>query len=264
MHATTFRIAKMDCPAEEQLIRLKLAGLSAVVSLEFDIPARKLVVLHTGEVAEIQRFIDALDLDATLIETVIQDDGADHDPDRSASERSVLWIVLAINFAFFLIEAAAGVIAGSMGLVADSLDMLADSIVYGLALVAVGRTAVAKRNVAHIAGYVQLGLALLGLLEVIRRTFGYEAMPDFGVMIVVSMFALAANVICLLLLQRARSGEPHIRASMIFTSNDIVINLGVAAAGGLVYITGSIYPDLVIGGIVFAIVMRGATRILRL
>jgi Co/Zn/Cd efflux system component len=54
------------------------------------------------------------------------------------------------------------------------------------------------------------------------------------------------------------------RASWIFTSNDILVNLGVIAAGILVLLTNSNKPDLIIGTLVFALVMRGAFRILKL
>ena len=54
------------------------------------------------------------------------------------------------------------------------------------------------------------------------------------------------------------------RASMIFTSTDVIVNLGVIAAGALVYLTGSRIPDLTVGTIVFILVGRGAYRILQL
>ena len=54
------------------------------------------------------------------------------------------------------------------------------------------------------------------------------------------------------------------QASAIFTSNDIIVNGGVIPAGVLVYFLDSKWPDLVIGGIVFTFVMRGAIRILKL
>ena len=54
------------------------------------------------------------------------------------------------------------------------------------------------------------------------------------------------------------------QASMIFTSNDIIINIGVMLAGVLVYFTQSMYPDLIIGAIVFLIVLKGAFNILKL
>jgi len=99
---------------------------------------------------------------------------------------------------------------------------------------------------------------------VLRRFFGVEKIPDFSTMIIVSVFALIANGICLYLLQKSKSNEAHMQASMIFTSNDVVINLGVITAGVLVNWLDSSKPDLIIGTIVFMIVIQGALRILKL
>lgn len=107
-------------------------------------------------------------------------------------------------------------------------------------------------------------LALLGLVEVIRRFIGMEEIPMFQNMIVISILALVANSVSLYLIQKVKSEEAHMKASAIFTSNDIIINIGVIVAGGLVYFTQSKYPDLVIGSMIFLIVMRGALRILKL
>jgi Co/Zn/Cd efflux system component len=157
-----------------------------------------------------------------------------------------------------------GIISKSMGLVADSLDMLADSFVYGLSLIAVGGTVLKKKRIAKYAGYFQITLAIIGIVEVIRRFLGYESLPVFSTMIIVSVFALIANGICLYLLQKSKSQEAHMRASMIFTSNDIIINLGVITAGVLVNWLHSGIPDLIIGIIVFGLVIQGAFRILKL
>jgi Co/Zn/Cd efflux system component len=88
--------------------------------------------------------------------------------------------------------------------------------------------------------------------------------PDFKTMIIVSIFALIANSICLYILQRSKSEEAHMKASMIFTSNDVIINSGVILAGILVLLTQTKYPDLIIGGVVFIIVLKGAIRMLKL
>jgi Co/Zn/Cd efflux system component len=172
--------------------------------------------------------------------------------------------VLIINFLFFGLEMLFGIFSGSMGLIADSLDMLADSVVYALALIAVGGTIALKNNIARFAGYFQVLLAIVGFVEVIRRFMGIEAMPDFKTMIVVSVLALIANVFCLYLLQKNKSKEAHMQASMIFTSNDVIINSGVIVAGLLVNWLNSSYPDLIIGALVFLIVAKGAYRILKL
>ena len=128
-------------------------------------------------------------------------------------------MVLAINFAFFLIEMTTGWISKSMGLVADSLDMLADAFVYGISLFAVSGTILRKKRIARVAGYFQITLAAIGFVEVLRRFIGEEKLPDFSMMVIVSIFALIANGICLYLLQKSKGKEDaHMKASMIFTS----------------------------------------------
>jgi Co/Zn/Cd efflux system component len=263
MQKTTFKIAKMDCPSEEQMIRMKLADLTNISSLDFDIPNRQLIVFHTDNHDQIFKQLDSCKFDTTVIES-ISADGFITATDNSDRERKLLWQVLAINFFFFILELTTGFISNSMGLVADSLDMFADSIVYGLALFVVGGTIARKKSIAKSAGYLQMILAILGFIEVIRRFAGVETIPAFQIMIVISIFALIGNGLCLYLLQKSKSEAAHMQASMIFTSNDVIVNIGVMAAGGLVYLTNSKYPDLIIGIIVFLIVGKGAFKILKL
>jgi Co/Zn/Cd efflux system component len=262
MQKTVFEITKMDCPSEENLIRMKLDGVPDVHNLNFDIENRRLTVFHIGEIDPIEKSIHELNLGDRLL-TSEETDQIEFD--ENSNQKKLLWTVLAINFAFFLIEITTGLISKSMGLVADSLDMLADSFVYGLSLFAVGGSVLRKKRIATLAGYFQLGLAVLGFSEVIRRFLGEEQLPNFRTMIIVSIFALIANGICLFLLQKSKGKEEaHMKASMIFTSNDVIINLGVILAGVLVLWLDSNKPDLIIGSIVFLLVIQGAFRILKL
>jgi Co/Zn/Cd efflux system component len=262
MHKTVFKITKMDCPSEESLIRMKLDGISSIVNLNFDIPNRKLTVFHSGEAELIEKSVIELNLGGKKISTEKTDQT---DFKENTNQKKLLWAVLGINFAFFIVEMTTGLISKSMGLVADSLDMLADSFVYGISLFAVGGTLTRKKRIAKLAGYFQITLALLGFVEVLRRFFGTEKLPNFSTMIIVSVFALIANGVCLYILQKSKSKEEaHMKASMIFTSNDIIINLGVITAGVLVNWLSSNKPDLIIGTIVFVLVIQGAFRILKL
>lgn len=179
-------------------------------------------------------------------------------------EKKLLISVLLINLSFFIIELIAGFIANSMGLVADSLDMLADTFVYGLSFYAIGGTLIMKKKIAKTSGYFQLALAIFGLLEVIRRFLGVDDLPSFQTMIIISLFALIGNSVSLYLLQKSKSEEAHMRASMIFTSNDVIANIGVVFAGVVVKITDSNIPDLVIGTLVFFLVALGSFRIMKL
>lgn len=261
MKKSVFKISKMDCPSEEQLVRMKLQDFQNI-NLEFDLNERKLSVYHNGSPEPIAKAIQDLKLDSALLST--EEVGKEAQIEDSGGERRLLWIVLSINFTMFVLEIVAGFIANSMGLVADSLDMLADAIVYGLSLFAVGSLAATKKRIARLSGYFQMFLAIFGLVEVARRFLGFEEVPAFQTMIIISLFALTGNAISLYLLQKSKSKEAHMQASMIFTSNDVLANIGVIVAGGIVFLTNSKIPDLVIGTIVFLLVARGALRILKL
>jgi len=262
MEKTIFEITKMDCPSEENLIRIKLDGISSIKNLDFDIPNRKLTIYHSGETDQIEKSILELNLGGQKLKTE-HTDRAEFEENKS--QRKILWSVLAINFIFFIVEMTTGVISKSMGLIADSLDMLADSFVYGISLLAVGGTLTRKKSIANLAGYFQITLAIIGFIEVLRRFFGTEELPDFTTMISISIMALFANGLCLYLLQKSKSKEEaHMKASLIFTSNDVIINLGVIVAGLLVNWLNSNKPDLIIGTIVFVLVIQGAIRILKL
>ena len=263
MQRTTYRVEKMDCAAEERLVRMRLAGIDHVEHLAFDLPARRLDVYHTGSHAALTAALEELGLGAREVEHVdaVAEDLA---AAPASEEKGPLVTALAINAAFFVGEFTAGLLAGSMGLVADSLDMLADALVYALSLAAVGHTARRKKRVARWSGYLQLGLAVFGLIEVTRRFAFGEGTPDFTAMMIVAALALAGNIATLLILRRARSGEAHVEASWIFTSNDIKVNALVIVSGALVWATASSIPDLVAGGLIFLIVAHGARRILAL
>lgn len=261
MDKTVFEIAKMDCPSEENLIRMKLNDIESVQNLDFDIENRKLMVYHVGQLNKIETAIHQLNLNSRLLETNQTNQMV---LSESSNQRKLLWTVLLINFGFFIIEITTGFVSRSMGLVADSLDMLADSIVYGLSLFAVGSTIAFKKRIAKASGYFQIILAVLGFIEVTRRFVGIDTLPSFETMIVVSTFALVGNGTCLYLLQKSKSQEAHMKASMIFTSNDVIINFGVITAGILVHLLDSNKPDLIIGAIVFVLVIQGAFRILKL
>jgi len=262
MYKTKYRIVKMDCPTEEQMIRMKLEPFAFIKSLYFDIPGGILEIYHEGNITEAEEALYSLNLDAEKKSTTeIEVPPVE---DNQLLEKNILITVLLINFGFFVIEIVAGLIAGSMGLVGDSLDMLADAIVYGLSLLAVGKVLAYKKRVAKMSGWFQLSLAILGFTEVIRRFLGFGDVPIFQLMIIISAFALVGNIVSLVLINKAKSKEAHMQASAIFTSNDIIVNIGVMLAGVLVHFTSTRYPDLIIGAFLFIVVARGAFRILKL
>ena len=180
---------------------------------------------------------------------------------KDSQQKTVLYWLLAINATMFVFEIGFGWLSESTALIADSLDMLADAIVYAIALYAVGKSIQHKANAALVSGYFQLGLGVLILLDIARRLYG-ESEPHSWFMIGVGSVALVANVICLILIRKHNNDEIHMRASWIFSANDVIANLGVVIAGILVMVLEQRWPDIVIGSIISILILRGAYRIL--
>jgi Co/Zn/Cd efflux system component len=181
---------------------------------------------------------------------------------KDQSQRQVLYWLLGINATMFVIEMGIGLFADSTALIADSLDMLADAVVYGVALYAIGKSLLHKANAARISGYFQMALGLLIIIDIVRRSI-YGSEPVSGLMMSMGAIALVANVICLVIIRKQKNDEVHMRASWIFSANDVIANLGVIFAGVLVFWLDSRWPDLIIGVIVSCVVLRGAKMILK-
>lgn len=266
MKRTVFDIPKMDCPSEEQTIRLALSDLPNVKKMNFDLSKRQLEVIHENASEEVLSNLVPLGFGASIsnsseldeLEAILTTSSANSD----AEETEVLKKVFVINAVMFFVGLAAGLIAESTGLLADSLDMFADATVFGLSLYAVGRSQYLKKRAARFSGFLQMALAIGALSEVVRR-FIYGSEPEAPIMMGIASLALIANATCMFLLAKHRKGEVHMQASWIFLSNDVIANIGVIAAGVLIKYSNSQIPDLVIGAVIAAVVLSGSIRILK-
>lgn len=241
---------------------MALDGVDGLEELSFDLGERTLALIHSGDPGPLLARVEPLGLGARVLSSA-EAGPSEAGVSQARDESGTLRLLLSINAALFLVEIAAGWLAQSTGLIADSLDMLADAFVYGLGLYAVGKPARAKLRAAHASGVLQALLAAGVFLDVARRWVAGSA-PEPPAMIGISALALAGNVACVVLLARHRDGGAHMKASWIFSTNDVLANLGVMAAGALVAWTGSRVPDLLIGTVVASLVLVGAARILRL
>jgi len=98
------------------------------------------------------------------------------------------------------------------------------------------------------------------IIDIIRRIFqGSE--PVSNLIIIFGFIALIANSICLFFIHKHKDGDVHMRASWIFSANDVIANLGVIISGILVLTLNSRWPDIIIGLIIAMIILRGARHI---
>ncbi len=180
----------------------------------------------------------------------------------NAAERKTLLRVLSINFRQAGVAGFIGIFADSTSLLGAALDNLADAGVYAVGIYAVGRTIAAKVRVARVSGVLLIVLGLALLAEVVRRFF-MGAEPIGLAMILTATANVATNLFCLRLLRLHREQGVHMKASWIFTSNDMLVNAGIAISGAAVMLVGSPFPDLIVGLVVSGIVLKSGWDILK-
>jgi Co/Zn/Cd efflux system component len=180
----------------------------------------------------------------------------------SADYRRRLWLVIAINAAMFLVEMAAGALAGSRALQADALDFLGDTFTYGITLAVIGAP-LRTRAWAAFAKGVSLTVMGLWVLGVTAYYVLIVGMPRAEVMGIVGFLALAANLTSVLLLVRYKEGDANVRSVWVCSRNDAIGNVAVMIAALGVWGTASRWPDLIVAAIMAGLFVASSVQILR-
>ncbi len=262
MKKSIIYIKKMDCPSEIKMIEGLFENLDSSIKISFNLSSRECEFYHNNKSETILERLGTIGLPGVLVSD--EEIKEDNIPNISQSvESKTLRYLLIINFSMFIVEILFGLYAQSTGLIADGLDMLADSFVYAISLYAVGKAISTKTKAAKSSGIMQITLGLLCLFEVARK-FIYGSEPISSLMIIVSVCALIANVVCLALIHKHKDGEIHMKASWIFSANDVIVNVGVIVSGACVYFFDSNIPDLLIGGFVSFVVIKGGVSIIKM
>ncbi len=182
--------------------------------------------------------------------------------DKNAGYRRMLWAVLGINAAMFLVEVAAGFAAGSASLQADALDFLADAANYGISLFVVGLALRHRAAAALAKGVTMAAFGTWVIGSVFWHAF-HGTLPSAFTMGTVGIAALAANAVSFGLLWAYRHGDANMRSAWICTRNDVLGNLAVLLAALGVFGTGSGWPDIIVAVIMAALAIQGAALVIR-
>jgi Co/Zn/Cd efflux system component len=173
-------------------------------------------------------------------------------------QAATLRAVLVLNAAMFVVELTAGILAGSIALLADSLDMLGDALVYGFSLYVVGRGMLWKARAAAAKAAVMGAFGLFVLGELLYKLFNPQV-PAFEAMGIIGALALLANTACFLVLWRHRAEDINMRSVWLCSRNDLIANLSVLVAAVAVWLSGSAWPDLIVGTFICMLFLRSAT-----
>lgn len=177
-------------------------------------------------------------------------------------QSSTLKVVLAINAVMFVVELAAGLMAGSTALLSDSLDNLGDAMTYGLSLYAVSRGSRAKARVALFKGVLILTAGIFVLVQVLYR-IAVPVIPTYEAMGLVSLLALSANGTCLALLWKHRGEDINMSSVWECSRNDIAANIAVFVAAAGVWLANSGWPDILVGLALALLFLKSAVKVLK-
>jgi Co/Zn/Cd efflux system component len=180
----------------------------------------------------------------------------------NAGYRRVLWAVLGINAAMFLVEVVAGLAAGSASLQADALDFLGDAANYAISLFVVGM-ALRYRATAALAKGITMAAFGLWVIGTALWHAAHGTLPSAFTMGSVGVAALVANVASFGLLWAYRKGDANMRSAWICTRNDVLGNIAVLLAALGVFGTGTGWPDIVVAACMAGLALQGAFVVMR-
>ncbi len=178
-----------------------------------------------------------------------------------ARQRRVLIIVLVINAATFLMMVAAALHSGSSSLLSGGLDNFGDALTYALSLAVVGASGHAKARVALFKGALIL-IAAIAVAIQIAWQLTHPAVPLFETIGIAAVLNLAANLVCLRLLNPYRSGDVNMSSAWECSRNDVGEGVAVLFAAAGVWWFDAAWPDLVIAAALLLMFLRSAWRVL--
>ena len=177
-------------------------------------------------------------------------------------KRNILVWVLIINASMFFIEAIYGWFAQSNALMADALDMLGDAAIFGFSLYVIRLNTIWQSRAGYIKGIIMAIFAIVVLTSAFYRSFN-PIIPEVTTMGVVGFMALAANLICALMLLGFRDTDVNMRSAWLCSRNDVLANLGVLLAALGVAWTNSPWPDLVVGISISGLILKSAIEVMK-
>ncbi len=176
-------------------------------------------------------------------------------------QAKILWIILLINAVMFVVEFSGGVKAASLSLTGDSLDMLGDALVYGCSLYVIQKGKKAQARSAVLKGGIMFLSAIAVFARATYQLFA-QTVPSASLMSEIGLLALVANLICFLLLIRHRNDNINMSSVWLCSRNDIIANTSVLLTAGLVLITGSFWPDFILGIFLTIVFAQSAGKVL--
>jgi cation diffusion facilitator family transporter len=202
----------------------------------------------------------------------------DHAPTgiRSAGNRRLLAISLAITSVVMVVQVVGAVLSGSLALLADAVHMFTDAAALVIALIAstvAARPANDRRTFgyqrAEVFGALVNGVILLALSvwvaveAVLRLMEPGEVEVAGGLMLIVAIVGLAANTVAMWLLSSAQRDSINVRGAYLEVLGDLIGSAAVIVAAIVIVATGWAQADAIASLFIAAMIVPRAIGLLR-
>jgi len=184
-----------------------------------------------------------------------------------------LWIALAINLVFLVVEVIGGIVTNSLALLADAGHMLTDVAALILALIvsALARSSPTPKRTfgllrAEVLGAFINGAALMVVVVLIVREawhrFGEPVDIDAPLMLGIAVLGLAANAASAVVLFGSRDENVNMRGAFLHMTADALGSVGAIAAGAVIWLTGWTLADPVVSVFIGVLILWGSWGLL--
>jgi len=186
----------------------------------------------------------------------------------STNQRRLL-VALSITGLMTIVELAGGLISNSLALIGDAGHMFTDTLALGLSLFALNlarRPANQTKTYGYYRAEILAALVNGTILIAVSGYIFYEAYRRFveppevrgGLMLIVAVIGLVANVVGISILRSASRGNLNVKGAFLHMWSDTVSSVGVIAAGIIILLTGRTIADPIISIIIGLLILRGA------
>lgn len=162
----------------------------------------------------------------------------------------------------FALEGVVGAWVGSAALLAGAATLLVQASALGFAA-AGERLPVQDRRLLDLVLGVTLSAVVLAAVGEILRRLSLGGAPDASALAWTASLALAANLFCAARMMRFQVGPRGINTLWALARRDIIPDLLVLAAAGLIAVSRSRWPDILAGALIGGLTFQTTREILR-
>ncbi|WP_082747903.1 cation diffusion facilitator family transporter [Bradyrhizobium macuxiense] len=262
VNTAQYRVTGMDCAACAAKIQGAVRKLQGVRDAKVSIASQMMTLEVDGEDPSLELIEETVTRLGYQLARADGLSGSDLDPHLAPAYRRALWIVVLLNVGYGLVEIVGGFISGSQALKADALDFLGDGSITFLALLSIGWSLRWRARSALLQGLFLGALGMVVLLNAAYRTIMLNQ-PEADLMGIFGFVALVVNLASAAVLVPHRTGDANVRAVWLFSRNDAIGNVAVVIAAGLVWWTGTPWPDLVVAFVIAGLFLQSSWVIVR-